>query len=325
MANSSPKDCRIVFMGTPEFAVASLQALVEAGYRVVAVVTQPDKPAGRGMQLQASAVKRYALKQRIPVLQPAKMRDESFLRALQELSAELFIVVAFRMLPEEVWRMPRMGTFNLHASLLPQYRGAAPINWAIINGETETGATTFLIDKDIDTGKILLSEKVEILPSDTAGTLHDKLRDVGKRLALKTVDGIVTGCISPTPQENAHGANKASTAPKLFRDTCRVNWQKGAHELVNFVRGLSPYPAAWCELTANGSAPQQVKIFAAHAEQASENRPSAGVAITDGRTLLKVACADGFLHIDELQLSGKKRMATADFLRGNRLDSCNFF
>lgn len=325
MANSSSKDCRIIFMGTPEFAVASLQALVESGYKVVAVVTQPDKPAGRGLQLQAPAVKRYAVEQGIPALQPAKMKDEAFLRELQQLSADLFIVVAFRMLPEVVWRMPRLGAFNLHASLLPKYRGAAPINWAIINGETETGVTTFFIDNEIDTGKILLSEKADILPSDTAGTLHDKLKDIGKYLALKTVDGIVDGRISPVSQKEICNILSVPAAPKFFKDTCRIRWQRKVHELANFVRGLSPYPAAWCELAGDGAAPQQVKIFASHAEYASENRPPAGVALTDGRTFLKVACADGFLHIDELQLAGKKRMATANFLRGNKLKAIEFF
>lgn len=307
-------------MGTPEFAVASLQALVEGGYRVIAVVTQPDKPAGRGLQLQASAVKQYALAQHIPVLQPVKMKDDDFLHDLQQLNADLFIVVAFRMLPEVVWRMPPLGTFNLHASLLPKYRGAAPINWAIINGETETGVTTFFIDENIDTGQILLSEKVPVSPSDTAGTLHDKLKDVGKRLVMKTVDGIVGGSLLPKPQEGACSVDKIPTAPKLFRDTCRISWQKKACELADFVRGLSPYPAAWCELAASGAAPQQLKIFAAHAEHAPENLPPAGAIVTDGRNSLKIACSDGFLHVDELQLSGKKRMSTADFLRGNKLN-----
>jgi methionyl-tRNA formyltransferase len=321
MVNSTLKNCRIVFMGTPDFAVASLQALVEAGYNVVATVTQPDKPAGRGLQLQPSPVKRYALEQGIPVLQPVKMKDEAFLRDLRQLCADLFIVVAFRMLPEVVWRMPRLATFNLHASLLPKYRGAAPINWAIINGETETGVTTFLIDKDIDTGKILLSEKVAISPSDTAGTLHDKLKAIGKDVVLKTVEGLVAGSIQPVSQEEAHNVGKASTAPKLFKDTCRISWQKKGCELVNFIRGLSPYPAAWCELVADGAPPQQVKIFAAHAELSSEGCPQAGAILTDGRSFLKVACAEGFLCIDELQLAGKKRMKTEDFLRGKKFSN----
>jgi methionyl-tRNA formyltransferase len=320
MVNSSLKDCRIVFMGTPEFAVATLQALVEEGYKVVAAVTQPDKPAGRGLRLQPSAVKQYAQAQCIPVLQPVKMKDEAFLRDLRQLHADLFIVVAFRMIPEEVWRMPRLATFNLHASLLPQYRGAAPISWAIINGETETGVTTFLIDKNIDAGNILLSEKVEILPSDTAGTLHDKLKAIGKNLVIKTVEGLASGSIQPVPQEEARNAGKASTAPKLFKDTCRISWQQKGCELVNFIRGLNPYPAAWCELVADGAAPQQVKVFAAHAEPASEGCPPAGTTLTDGRSFLKVACADDFLCIDELQLAGKKRMKTEDFLRGRKFE-----
>ncbi|MDR2813975.1 MAG: methionyl-tRNA formyltransferase [Prevotellaceae bacterium] len=320
MVNSSLKDCRIVFMGTPEFAVASLQALVEAGYTVAAVVTSPDKPAGRGLLLQPSPVKQYALAQGITVLQPVKLREEAFLHDLQQLNADLFIVVAFRMIPEAVWHMPRLGTFNLHASLLPKYRGAAPINWAIINGEAETGVTTFFIDENIDTGKILLSEKVKISPDDTAGTLHDTLKVVGKMLTLKTVDAIANGCIQPVPQESTCSADKIPTAPKLFKDTCRISWQKKGFELVNFIRGLSPYPAAWCELAADGAAPQPVKVFAAHAEPTffAENPPQPGALLTDGRSFLKAACADGFLCIDELQLSGKKRMTTEAFLRGVR-------
>ncbi|MDR3366190.1 MAG: methionyl-tRNA formyltransferase [Prevotellaceae bacterium] len=317
MKNSSSKDCSIVFMGTPEFAVASLQALVEAGYNVVTVVTAPDKPAGRGLLLQPSPVKQYALERGIPLLQPVKLRDEAFLRSLQQLRADLFIVVAFRMLPEQVWRIPRLGAFNLHASLLPKYRGAAPINWAIINGETETGVTTFFIDENIDTGKILLSEKIAISPADTAGTLHDTLKDIGKSLVLKTVDDVVSGCLQPAAQ-SAGGADEIPTAPKLFKETCRISWQKRGCELVNFVRGLSPYPAAWCELIADGAAPQQAKIFAAHAEPATGNLPQPGALVSDGRALLKAACADGFLCIDELQLAGKKRMKTEEFLRGAR-------
>lgn len=299
--------------------MASLQALVEAGCGVAAVVTGPDKPAGRGLQLQAPPVKMYALKQGIPVLQPPKLRDEAFLNSLRQLGADLFIVVAFRMLPEAVWRMPRLGTFNLHASLLPRYRGAAPISWAIINGETETGVTTFFVDEHIDTGKILLSEKVKISPADTAGTLHDALMAAGKQLVLKTVEGIVSGSIRPVAQEAVRGAGEIPVAPKLFRDTCRISWQKKGCELVNFIRGLSPFPAAWCELVADGAPPQQVKIFAAHAEPAAtESRPQPGALLTDGRSFLKAACADGFLRIDELQLAGKRRMKTEEFLRGAR-------
>lgn len=319
MANSSSRDCRIVFMGTPEFAVASLRALVEGGYRVVAVVTGPDKPAGRGLHLQPSPVKQYALERGIPLLQPVKLRDEAFLDELRRLSADLFVVVAFRMLPEAVWRMPRLGAFNLHAALLPKYRGAAPINWAIINGEAETGVTTFFIDENIDTGKILLSEKVAISPADTAGTLHDALKEVGKSLVLKTVDGVVSGCVQPVPQEDAGCGGAAPTAPKLFKDSCRISWQKKGGELVNFVRGLSPHPAAWCELVAGSAPPQQLKIFAAHAEPTGDTCPApAGALLSDGHTFLKAACADGFLCIDELQLAGKKRMKTEEFLRGAR-------
>ncbi|MDR3297356.1 MAG: methionyl-tRNA formyltransferase [Prevotellaceae bacterium] len=304
-------------MGTPDFAVASLQALVDGGYNVTAVVTQPDKPAGRGMQLLASAVKQFAVSRAIPVLQPIKMKDEDFLQALRELQADLFVVVAFRMLPEAVWRMPRLGTFNLHASLLPRYRGAAPINWAIINGETETGITTFFIDEEIDTGKILLSKKVAILPSDTAETLHDKLKDAGKSLVLETVDGLASGTLVPVAQSELGEAKNLPTAPKIFKDTCRICWQKNADELANFVRGLSPHPAAWCDLPLNDGTALPLKIFASHAEIIAHTLPI-GAPQTDYRSSLKVACTNGFLHIDELQPMGKKRMRCEDFLRGFR-------
>lgn len=310
MVNGKLRDTRIVFMGTPEFAVGTLSALVENGYNVAAVITAPDKPAGRGMQLQASAVKQYAESQSIKVLQPTKLRDEAFLEELKKLNADLFIVVAFRMLPEVVWRMPRLGTFNLHASLLPSYRGAAPINWAIINGETETGVTTFFLNEEIDAGKILLQEKVEILPADNAETLHDKLMAVGRRLVLKTVDGIVDSSITPAVQESG----KISEAPKLFKENTRIDWQKPAHELVNFVRGLSPYPAAWCELLVDEK-PTMVKIFAAHVEAS----PADQTAIFNDGKSLKLPCGGGScLCIDELQLTGKKRMKAEDFLRGFR-------
>ncbi len=352
-------------MGTPEFAVGPLQALVEGGYKVVAVVTAPDKPAGRGMQLQQSAVKQYAVNQNITVLQPVKLRDEGFLAELKALEADLFIVVAFRMLPEIVWAMPRLGTFNLHASLLPNYRGAAPINWAIINGDTETGVTTFFINEEIDAGKILLQEKVPILASDNAETLHDKLKSLGSTLVLKTVDGIINNSISAISQNETYDINKFSTAPKLFKENTRLDWQKTARRLVDFVRGLSPYPAAWCELTVDGN-PVAVKIFAAHAEEENAGQnchsglepesqpkdchcgldpqspdmrmanqvrddnfkneiPAQGrndkekaCVLTNGSSFLKIRCADGYLCVDELQLTGKKRMKTEDFLRGFR-------
>jgi methionyl-tRNA formyltransferase len=316
MENGKSKECRIVFMGTPEFAAAQLQALVQGGYNVVAVVTAPDKPAGRGMQLQQSAVKQYAVNQGIAVLQPIKLRDEAFLSELKAFNADLFIVVAFRMLPEVVWRMPRLGTFNLHASLLPAYRGAAPINWAIINGETETGVTTFFINEEIDAGKILLQERVQILPTDNAETLHDKLKSVGSGLVLKTIDGIINNSISAISQSKGYDINKLSTAPKLFKENTRLDWQKTAKQLVNFVRGLSPYPTAWCELMVNGS-PIMVKIFSAHAEECSADQPL-GTALTNGSSFLKIRCANGYLCIDELQLNGKKRMKIEDFLRGFR-------
>jgi methionyl-tRNA formyltransferase len=317
MKDEKSHSLKLVFMGTPDFAVASLQALVDGGYNVVAVVTQPDKPAGRGMQLQLSAVKQFAVSRAIPVLQPVKMKDEDFLQSLRELQADLFVVVAFRMLPEVVWRMPRLGTFNLHASLLPRYRGAAPINWAIINGETETGVTTFLLDEEIDTGKILLSKKLAILPTDTAETLHDKLSDAGQILLLETVDGLASGTLTPVAQSELGEDEKLPTAPKIFKDTCRICWQKNADTLVNFVRGLSPHPAAWCELPLNDSTTLPLKIFASHAEIIAHALPT-GTPQTDHRSSIKVACTNGFLHLDELQPLGKKRMRCEDFLRGFR-------
>ena len=315
MTQTTSKTTRIVFMGTPEFATAQLQALVDGGYNVVAVVTAPDKPAGRGMQLQQSSVKQYAESKGITVLQPVKLRDEDFLASLKNLQADLFIVVAFRMLPQAVWSMPRLGTFNLHASLLPAYRGAAPINWAIINGETETGVTTFFINEEIDAGEILLQERVPILPTDNAETLHDKLKMAGCDLVLKTVDGIVSGSITGVSQVKLYNVNKHSAAPKLFRDNTRLDWRKSARELVNFVRGLSPYPAAWCELLIDGK-PLPVKVFAARAEEDEGGR--VGEVLTNGSTFLKISCAGGYLCVDELQPAGKKRMKIADFLRGVR-------
>lgn len=303
---------RIVFMGTPEFAVASLAALVEAGCQIVGVVTAPDKPAGRGMQLQQSAVKKYAVEKGLTVLQPEKLKNQDFLTELKALQADLQIVVAFRMLPELVWNMPPMGTVNLHGSLLPQYRGAAPINWAVINGETETGVTTFKLQHAIDTGDILLADTIAIPFAMTAGELHDVMKEVGARLLVKTVQGLADGSLTATPQATlAHGTT-LQHAPKLFTDTCRIDWQNKAISIYNLIRGLSPFPAAFAQLDG-----KTLKIFQA---TIVENAPTVppGQYQTDGKTFLQFACADGYIRVTELQLEGKKRMTVADFLRGYR-------
>ncbi len=309
---SSFTQLRIVFFGTPDFAVASLKALVEAGANVLAVVTAPDKPAGRGMQLQASAVKQYALEQNLPVLQPEKLKNPEFLAGLKELNADLHIVVAFRMLPEAVWNMPRLGTVNVHASLLPQYRGAAPINWAIINGETETGVTTFRLKHEIDTGNILLQQKVAILPEDNIGTLYEKLMQAGADLLVKTVEGLAGGSITEVPQADVATAD-LKHAPKIFKETGLIDWNKKAEDIHNLVRGLSPYPAAHTILQGKG-----LKIYQSHYETTTHGKEP-GTPDTDGKTYLRMAAGDGWLYIDELQQEGKKRMDVAAFLRGFRL------
>lgn len=297
-------------MGTPDFAVASLQALVENGYNVVAVVTAPDKPAGRGMQLKASAVKEYAAGQSIPVLQPDKLKNENFLDELRSYKADLQIVVAFRMLPEVVWNMPEMGTVNVHASLLPQYRGAAPINWAIINGEKETGVTTFRLKHEIDTGNILLQEKITILPEDNIGTVYDKLMREGAALLIKTVDGLVSNTITEQQQPESDAALKH--APKIFKEDGQINWSKSAEEVHNLIRGLSPYPAAYTSIDG-----KQLKIFTSSFEKVNTGYPE-GHYETDGKSFLKFAATDGWVNCLEVQYEGKKRMPVADFLRGFR-------
>lgn len=302
---------RIVFFGTPDFAVASLKALVDAGANIVAVVTAPDKPAGRGMQLQASAVKQYALSQNLPVLQPEKLKAPEFVNALKELNADLHIVVAFRMLPEVVWDMPPMGTINVHGSLLPQYRGAAPINWAIINGETETGVTTFKLKHEIDTGNVLMQKKLPILPEDNIGTVYEKLMQLGGELLVETVKGFAEGTLTETPQPDAATA-QLKHAPKLFKEHMRIDWNKPVVDIHNLIRGLSPYPAAFTMLQN-----KVLKIYQSHYEVA-ETGKTTGEYDTDGKTYLRFAAADGWLYVDELQQEGKKRMNTADFLRGFR-------
>lgn len=306
---------RIVFMGTPEFAVESLRRLVEGGYNVVGVVTMPDKPIGRHQTaLQSSPVKRYAEEAGLPVLQPVKLQDPEFLEQLRALRADLQVVVAFRMLPEVVWAMPSCGTFNLHASLLPQYRGAAPINWAIINGETETGVTTFFLQHEIDTGNVIRQVRVPISDTDTAEDVHDRLMEIGAGLVTETVDLIAAGNVQAMPQQEVSGGVLLHAAPKIFKETCRINWTWGVKRTYDFIRGLSPYPAAWTELVQDDRR-QVMKIYAAEKEFTPVAEP-AGTVVTDGKTSLAVALPDGYLHIRSLQLAGKKRMDVADFLRG---------
>ena len=312
------KDFRILFMGTPEFAVASLKALVENGYNIVGVITMPDKPAGRGYKLQPSAVKTYAVEQGLKVLQPEKLKDETFLQELRELRADVQVVVAFRMLPEVVWNMPPHGTFNLHSSLLPQYRGAAPINWAIINGEKETGVTTFFLTHEIDTGKIIFQEKTKIDETDNAESLYNRLMLMGADLVLKTVDAIIDGTVESVSQSELY-ENEADLkpAPKIFKDTCRVDWGKSAEEVRNFIRGLSPYPGAWTTLVSGENEPALLKLFACEMIENHASNPSVGEIKTDNKTFLHVAVKDGFVSITDVQMSGKKRMKISDFLNGH--------
>lgn len=312
-----PKEIRIVFMGTPDFAVESLKALVENGYQVVGVITAPDKPAGRGRQLSESAVKQYAAQQNLKVLQPEKLKSPEFIAELESLKADLQIVVAFRMLPEMVWNRPPMGTFNLHASLLPQYRGAAPLNWAIINGEVETGVTTFLLSHEIDTGRIIFQEKVAIGENDSVGDLHDRMMEIGAKLVIKTVDALAEGEIQPIDQEQLIDRPESiKQAPKIFKDDCRIDWARDTESVRNLIRGLSPYPAAWTELMhREKNEILTAKIYSASRDNSS--LPAApGTLTTDGKKYLKIACPDGWLSIDEIQLSGKKRMKTDELLRG---------
>ena len=301
---------KIVFMGTPDFAVASLRALVDSGFDVVGVVTAADKPAGRGQKLQESAVKQYAVAKGITVLQPLKLKDPIFIEELKSLSADLQVVVAFRMLPTIVWDMPSKGTINLHASLLPQYRGAAPINHAIINGETESGVTTFFLKHEIDTGDVIFSERVPIGDNETAGELHDKLMDVGAGLLVKTVTAIASGDFKEEPQPEHE---ELKHAPKIFKDDCAINWNQPAKTVFNMIRGLSPYPTAYTKLN-----DKTLKIFRAELE---DNEPgiAAGGFLTDGKSFLKFATKDGFIRLLDIQYEGKKRMSVEEFLRGVRL------
>jgi methionyl-tRNA formyltransferase len=312
------KDLRIVFMGTPEFAVAALGSLLMNGYNVAGVVTAPDKPAGRGRVMSKSAVREFAESSHLPVMQPTNLKDPEFIERLTNLRPDLIIVVAFRMLPEAVWRIPSIGTFNLHASLLPDYRGAAPINHVLINGETLTGVTTFLIDDKIDTGSILLREEVSIYPFDTAGDLHDRLMKIGARLTVRTVEGLRNGTISPKPQSlYVKPGSLLKPAPKIFPEDCIIDWKSRAVNINNLIRGLSPYPGAKAYFMKESSG-ISFKIFESHPETVNHDL-APGSILSDGKKDLKIACSDGFINVLSLQLEGKKRMGPAEFLRGFRL------
>lgn len=307
---------KIIFMGTPEFAVASLDALLQAGQEVVAVVTAPDKPAGRGRQLSQSAVKEFALQKQLPVLQPEKLKNPDFLQKLESFKADLQVVVAFRMLPVVVWNMPPKGTINLHASLLPQYRGAAPINWAVINGEKQTGVSTFFLKQEIDTGDLILTDQIAINETDNAGDVHDKLMVVGAKLLVKTVKLIESGSYKEVSQKDLIGNEeivKLKHAPKIFKDDCKINWIQPVEKVYDFVRGLSPYPAAFTHVN-----DKVFKIFSAE-KQLSEPAIYPGGFLTDNKTFLKFACSNGFISVKEVQLEGKKRMSVEEFLRGVKL------
>ena len=307
---------RIVYMGTPEFAVAPLDALIRGGYKVVGVVTVADKPSGRGLKVNESAVKQYAVAHGIPVLQPVKLKDPEFLQALAAWKADLFVVVAFRMLPEQVWSMPRLGTFNLHAALLPQYRGAAPINWAVINGEKMSGVTTFMIDKDIDTGGIILRQECRIRPDETAGELHDELMEIGSELVLQTVEGLIQHNVELRVQRSfIQGSEELKPAPKLTKELCHIDWSRSTDEIYNLVRGLSPYPAAFAELTRESES-ASIKIY--RTEKRPDLHAEPGTVLSDGKTYFAIATADGALALTEVQLAGKKKMAVAEFLKGFR-------
>lgn len=316
------EDLKIVFLGTPDFAVESLRRIVEGGYNVVGVITMPDKPAGRGHKLLQSPVKQYAVEKGLHLMQPVKLKDPEFVEELRSLDADLFIVIAFRMLPEVVWSMPRLGTFNLHASLLPRYRGAAPINWAVINGDTETGVTTFFLKHEIDTGDIIAQERVDILPTDNVGDVHDRLMMLGADLTIDTIESILNGTLKTIPQEQLIGETEPTPAPKIFKETCRIDWNRPSREIHNLVRGLSPYPAAWSVLTDDGKEVGSVKIFETAVLYGDiDLRP--GQIVIDGSRLM-VGCGDGPIEILSLQTQGKRRMPTADFLRGSHLLSPSF-
>ena len=313
------QDLKIVFFGTPDFAVASLDKLIENGYNISAVVTMPDKQAGRGHHLLQSDVKKYALEKGLKILQPVKLKDPEFVSELQAINADLFIVIAFRMLPEVVWGMPRLGTFNLHASLLPKYRGAAPINWAVINGDKETGVTTFFLKHEIDTGDIIEQRKIDIAFTDNVEVVHDKLMNLGADMVIHTVDSIIDGTLKTIAQDDLIEQTEMLPAPKIFKETCLINWDNEALKVYNFVRGLSPYPAAWSSFEKDGKE-FQIKIFETAITEKATNSFVPGTVIEEKGKLF-VACKDVFVEIKSLQLSGKKRMDTDSFLRGFSLEN----
>ena len=316
------EDLKIVFLGTPDFAVESLRRIHEGGYNIVGVVTMPDKPAGRGHKLLQSPVKQYAVEHGLRLMQPPNLKAEDFVEELRSLNADLFIVIAFRMLPEVVWSMPRLGTFNLHASLLPKYRGAAPINWAVINGDTETGVTTFFLKHEIDTGDIIRQERVEIRPEDNVGDVHDRLMILGADLTLDTIQHILNGDLKTISQDDLLQGAEPTPAPKIFKDTCHLDWTSKAVSVHNLVRGLSPYPAAWTEFFDGDSEPLTAKIFETATIEYSGCLTPGKVTIESGR--MYVDCADARIEILSLQVAGKKRMPVADFLRGSRFGSSVF-
>ena len=314
--NMNHKDIRIVFMGTPEFAVESLKALVQNGYNIVGVVTAPDKPVGRHQtELHPSALKVYAQSQGLNILQPVKLKDEEFVEELRKLKADLQVVVAFRMLPEVVWAMPRFGTFNLHAALLPQYRGAAPINWAIINGEKQTGVTTFFLDHDIDTGKIIHQKKVEIKDTDNVENVYDKLMVEGAQLVVQTVNDVAEGKVVPIDQDKLAAGTELKPAPKIFKENSRIDWSLGVKKVYDFIRGMSPVPAAWTELVLNEGKTTVLKIYQAEKEFSAPAESTGSLVCHDGKEL-KIALSDGYIVLKDIQLAGKKRMKAADFVRG---------
>ncbi|UII76079.1 methionyl-tRNA formyltransferase [Flagellimonas sp. HMM57] len=313
MSSIHKNSLRIVFMGTPDFAVGSLKEILDAGFKVVSVITAPDRPAGRGRKIQESAVKQFATAQNLKILQPTNLKSEEFLGELKNLGANLHVVVAFRMLPKAVWQMPKFGTFNLHASLLPQYRGAAPINWAVINGETKTGVTTFFIDEKIDTGNIILQKEEEIRSEDTAGTLHDKLMILGAELVVATCQQISEGKVSSTTQKHF---GDLKPAPKLHKENCKINWEASLENIHNLVRGLSPYPSAWCCFL-NGEKEESIKIYKTRMEPEKHDF-KVGKLLADKKTL-RVATKEGYLQLLEIQLSGKRKMNVSEILNGLNL------
>lgn len=310
---------RIAYFGTPEFAASQLEAILKAGYEVAVVVTMPDKPAGRGRQIQYSDVKKTAMEHGLPLLQPEKLKDPAFLEQLAAFQANLFVVVAFRMLPAVVWQMPEMGTFNLHASLLPQYRGAAPINFAIINGESETGLTTFFLNEEIDKGAVIMRERVSIRPDETAGELHDELMLLGNKVVVETIEKIASGTATALPQEELTEGETLKPAPKITKEFCNIDWSLDCLTVYNHIRGLSPYPAAHTQLISESDEAIDMKVFAAEMEACQPNVPVGGV-VTDNKKYLKIALRDGFIHLSKVQQAGKKAMPIADFLRGTQLN-----